>query len=253
MRIKLELEYDGTRYSGWQRQKNGRSIQQMLEKAVGRVTGTESAVHGSGRTDAGVHATGQIAHFDTDSDLAPERFASALNFYLPDDIRVITSSEAPPDFHSRFDAVGKTYIYTYRNHPQRSALHRGLCAHLPGEIELEAMRRAAEYLIGEHDFASFCANAAGKNTVRRIEQIGIERHGPYIQILITGSGFLHHMVRIIAGTLAEVGRGERPPEDVARILAAQDRQEAGPTAPAQGLLLKQVYYPETVQEVPESV
>lgn len=248
MRIKLELEYDGGRYSGWQRQKNGRSIQQMLEKAIGRVTGVESAVHGSGRTDAGVHAVGQVAHFDTDSDLEPERFASAMNFYLPDDIRVITSEEAPPEFHARYDAIGKTYTYTYRNHPQRSALHRGLCAHLPGEINLEAMRQGAEYLIGEHDFASFCANAEGKNTVRRIDQIGIERQGPYVQIHITGSGFLHHMVRIIVGTLAEVGRGERPPEDVGRILEAQDRALAGPTAPAQGLLLKKVYYPEQFTE-----
>lgn len=244
MRIVLELEYDGTRYSGWQRQKNGRSIQQMLEKAVERVTGTASAVHGSGRTDAGVHAAGQIAHFDTGMDLAPERFASALNFYLPDDIRVVSSAEAKPEFHSRFSATGKTYVYTYRNHPQRSALHRGLCAHLPGEIDTDAMRSGAQHLIGEHDFASFCANAAGKNTVRRIDEIVIERHGPYIQIQITGSGFLHHMVRIIAGTLAEVGRGERPPEDVGRILEARDRQQAGPTAPAKGLLLKKVYYPE---------
>lgn len=244
MRIKLEIEYDGTRYNGWQRQKNGRSIQQMLETAVGRVTGVEPVVHGSGRTDSGVHAIGQVAHFDTESKLAPERFASALNFYLPDDIRVITSQEASPDFHSRFDATGKTYVYTYRNHPQRSALHRGLCAHLPGEIDLEAMRQGAEYLIGEHDFASFCASAAGRNTVRRIDQIGIERQGPYVQIIITGSGFLHHMVRIIAGTLAEVGRGERQPEDIGRILRAKDRQQAGPTAPAEGLLLKKVYYPE---------
>ncbi|MBD5560950.1 MAG: tRNA pseudouridine(38-40) synthase TruA [Clostridia bacterium] len=246
MRIRLEVEYDGTRYSGWQRQKNGRSIQQMLEKSVGRVTGTESAVHGSGRTDAGVHALAQVAHFDTESELAPERFASALNYYLPDDIRVIRSEAAPPDFHSRFDALGKTYVYTYRNHPQRSALHRGLSAPLQGDIDLEAMRRGAEYLLGEHDFASFCANAEGKDTVREIRQIGIERREPYIQIVITGSGFLHHMVRIIVGTLAMVGRGEILPEEIGRILEAKDRREAGPTAPAAGLLLKKVYYPEPV-------
>lgn len=242
MRIRLEVEYDGTRYVGWQRQKNGRSIQQMLEEAASRVTSAPVTVHGSGRTDAGVHATGQTAHFDTESALEPERFASAMNFYLPDDIRVISSQAASADFHARFSALGKTYVYTFRNHPQRSAIHRGLSAHLPGKIDLEAMRQGAEYLIGEHDFASFCAGAEGKDTVRNIEQIGIERHGPYIQLEITGNGFLQHMVRIIAGTLAEVGSGIRAPEDIRRILEAKDRKAAGPTAPAKGLLLKKVYY-----------
>lgn len=242
MRIRLEIEYDGTEYVGWQRQKNGRSIQEMLEAAVSKVTGEEAAVIGSGRTDAGVHATGQVAHFDTQSDLEPGRFAAALNFYLPDDIRVMTSEEAPPDFHARFSALGKTYVYTFRNHPQRSAIHRGLSAHLPGEADLEAMRKGAAYLIGEHDFASFCTHPEGKDTVRTIEQIGLARRGPYIQMEITGSGFLHNMVRIIAGTLAEVAMGKLIPEEVGRILEARDRNEAGPTAPARGLLLKKVYY-----------
>lgn len=243
MRIRLDIEYDGTAYSGWQRQANAISVQQTIEEALQRITGEHTAVYGSGRTDAGVHALCQTAHFDTASTLSPERFAFALNYYLPPDIRILSSKAVPDDFHARFSAIGKTYRYTYRNDPQRSALYRSLTGHISHPLDTSRMREAAQYLIGTHDFASFSAHSAeDKNSVRTIERIDIIRKGPYVVIEVVGTGFLHNMVRIIAGTLAEVGKGNLEPGDIPAILEAKDRDAAGPTAPAAGLMLVGAHY-----------
>lgn len=243
MRIRLDIEYDGTGYCGWQRQDNAVSVQEKIEDAVLAVTGEKAVVQGSGRTDAGVHALGQVAHLDTDTRIPPERLAYALNFHLPPDIRVLRSGQVPDDFHARFAARNKTYRYVYRNHPQRSALLRNLCAHERGTLDLDAMRRAAAHMTGRHDFRSFCAaGEPEKNTVREVQDIRIGRSGPWVTIEVTGTGFLHNMVRIMAGTLAMVGRGEMDPEQVPAILAARDRRLAGPTAPASGLFLVKVRY-----------
>lgn len=243
MRIRLDIEYDGTDYCGWQRQKNGITIQECVENAVKKATGKKAAVHGSGRTDAGVHAKCQTAHFDTESRIPPERFAFALNYYLPEDIRVLTSREVPDDFHARFSATGKTYRYVFRNAPQRSALYRNLCAHESIPMSTERMKKAAAHLAGTHDFASFCAHSGqDKDTVRTISRIDVRRTGEYIILDVEGTGFLHNMVRIIAGTLAEAGKGNLEPEDIQTILEAKDRNAAGPTAPACGLMLVRAHY-----------
>lgn len=243
MRIRLDIEYDGTAYSGWQRQKNAPSVQETLEAAVRSATGERVALHGSGRTDAGVHALGQVAHFDTRTRIPPEQVAFALNFYLPDDIRVLRSSEVPDSFHARFGATSKTYRYVYRNHAQRSAVFRNFCAHEPRLLDIGAMRRAAAHLEGEHDFRSFCARAEDeKGTVRTVSSIEIRREGPYVILDVTGNGFLHNMVRIMAGTLAQVGKGNLEADDMPAILEARDRRRAGPTAPASGLFLVGVRY-----------
>lgn len=243
MRIRLDMEYDGTRFSGWQRQDNAHTIQERIEEAIEKATGVRSTVHGSGRTDAGVHALQQTAHFDTDTRIPPERLAYALNFYLPPDIRILRSLEVPDDFHARYSATGKTYRYTFRNTPQASAVFRDFSAHEPRTLDLSRMQKAAEFLTGTHDFASFCAHSGlDKNTVRTIAGITVTRSGDYIVIEVSGNGFLHNMVRIIAGTLAAVGREEIEPEDIPRILEARNRLEAGITAPASGLMLVEVRY-----------
>lgn len=250
MRIRLDIEYEGTAYSGWQRQKNAKSIQELLEDAVEKITGTRATVHGSGRTDAGVHAMRQTAHFDTESSLAPERFAYALNYYLPPDIRVLLSQQVPKTFHARFSATGKTYRYTYRNDPQQSALYRHFTGHVRQPLDLEKMRTASVYLLGTHDFASFTAHSGpDKNTIRTIERIDITKTGPYVTIEVEGNGFLHNMVRIIAGTLAEIGKGVIEPEQIPDILDARDRTRAGPTAPAEGLMLVGARYEQTGQRM----
>lgn len=243
MRVRLDIEYDGTGYCGWQRQDNAISVQEKIEEAVRQVTGEHAVVRGSGRTDAGVHALGQVAHFDTQTRIPPETLAYALNFYLPDDIRILRSAQVADDFHAQYGARSKTYRYVFRNDPQRSALFRNLCAHERREMDLGAMRRAATYLLGAHDFKSFSAHVEpGKSTVRTIKDVDINRSGPWVTIEVTGTGFLHNMVRIIAGTLAEVGKGEIAPDAIPAIIEARDRRLAGPTAPATGLFLVKVCY-----------
>lgn len=242
MRIKLEIEYDGTAYCGWQRQLNGPTIQEKIEEAVCRATGEQTAVHGSGRTDAGVHAMRQVAHFDTDTRIAPDKIAAALNFYLPADIRVLSAEPVPDTFHARFGAKEKTYRYVFRNNPQRTALFRTMSAHERAPLDLESMRAAARQLTGEHDFAAFCSRPEGMNTVRTIRRIDVRRDHEYVLIDVTGNGFLHNMVRIIAGTLAEAGKGNMRPQQIEDALRTGDRSLAGPTAPAAGLFLMQVKY-----------
>ena len=243
MRIKLTVEYDGTRYAGWQRQKNGLSIQEVLEDAFEKASGEKVVIHGAGRTDAGVHAEAQVAHLDTQCSIPPGKISFAMNMLLPRDIRVKASSLAEDDFHARFCATGKSYRYTYYNAAHPSALLRDTTTHIRGHIDIRAMKIAAEYIRGTHDFACFCASGSDvRDTVRTVYRLAVSSHEPLICIDVTGSGFLYNMVRIIAGTLIDVGRGKVSPEYVRAIIAGRDRNMAGATAPARGLVLRKVYY-----------
>lgn len=243
MRIRLIVEYDGTNYAGWQRQKNGLSVQQALEEAFERASGERVSITGAGRTDAGVHALAQVAHFDTQCTIPPEKISYAINMYLSRDIRVKRSEQVAVDFHARFNACGKTYRYTIYNAPHPSAIYRNLSCHISGSLDLDAMRSAAAYLIGTHDFASFCAAGSEvKDTVRTIHALTITEELPFIHIEVTGSGFLYHMVRIIAGMLIDIGLSRIPPERMQEVLDKKDRNAASATAPAQGLTMLKVYY-----------
>ncbi len=251
MRIKLTIEYDGSGYAGWQRQKNGLSVQQVVEEAIAAATGQQTVVYAAGRTDAGVHALGQVVHFDTQTTIPPEKISYALNTFLPDDIRIASSCEVSEDFHARFGAKAKTYVYTFYNAEHASALYRNLSAHARGDIDVDAMNRAAKQIVGTHDFVSFCASGSEvETTVRTVHSLEITHEPPFINIEITGSGFLYNMVRIIAGVLLDVGKGKLLPEDVADIMRAKDRRKASATAPACGLVLKQIYYDDDFQSKP---
>lgn len=243
MRVKLIIEYEGTQYSGWQRQKNGVSVQEMLERAFYEASGEKVVVHGAGRTDAGVHAEAQVAHLDTHCTIPPNKISYAMNMLLPPDIRVKQSSEVSEDFHARFSAKAKTYRYTFYNHTHASAIYRNTTTHIHGRLDLPAMKTAAAHIRGTHDFLSFCASGSDvKDTVRTIHRLEITSHEPFVYIDVTGSGFLYNMVRIIAGTLIDVGMKKISPEHVREIVNGKDRALASPTAPARGLTLKEVYY-----------
>lgn len=246
--IRLVIEYDGTRYAGWQAQKNDPGIQEEIERAIFRVTGEKLRVAGSGRTDAGVHALGQVASFKTESRIPAEKFAAALNAHLPEDIVVLASEEVPESFHARKSVVSKTYRYRILNRPARPALARGKVYHLVPKLDVEAMRRAARLLVGRHDFRAFttaaCAAAKKGGCEREIFSLEVQRRGDEVDIEVAGSGFLHNMVRRIAGTLIEVGRGKLIPEEAAAILEARGARRSGPTAPACGLYLVKVEYGE---------
>ena len=243
MRIKLVIEYDGTGYFGWQRQARGPSVQQTIEDALRGLTGEKNILHAAGRTDAGVHAMGQAAHFDTESRIPPEKFSFALNGILPADIRIKDSSLADESFHARFDAKQKHYRYVMHNAPQASAILRNQSMHVPYQMDLEKMRRAAAYLIGTHDFAAFAGSPCNvKTTVRTVYSIDITQSGSLVVIDVIGNGFLYNMVRIIAGTLLYAGIGKLLPEDIPAILESKDRHRAGSTAKPQGLFLVEVRY-----------
>lgn len=247
-RIRLIVEYDGTAYSGWQRQSNAVSVQQKLEESLRKLTSeNELYVVGASRTDAGVHALGQNAHFDTCSRIPADKFSFALNTMLPPDIRVSESSCVSDAFHARFSAVGKEYRYLFYVHPHSSALYRDLCAHVIYPLNKEAMRAESELLLGRHDFSAFAASGSeAKDTVREIKQISIRDNAPFLEMRIYGTGFLYNMVRIIAGTLIGVGSGKLESGCIGRALATGDRLCLGITAPAQGLTLVRVDYPEEV-------
>lgn len=243
MRVVLVIEYDGTNYCGWQVQKNGVSIQQRVEEAVERAVGVKTAVHSAGRTDAGVHAYGQVAHFDAETDIPADKFFYVLNTLLPDDIRIKKSYEAEGDFHARFSAKGKHYRYVIRNAREKGAIDRLYSMFEPVPLDLGRMKEAAKYIEGTHDFAAFCAAGTDiKGTVRTVYSVEVERKSDYIYIDVKGSGFLYNMVRIIAGTLMGAGKGKLTPEAVRGALEAKDRTMAGATAQAQGLFLVEVYY-----------
>lgn len=242
--IKLIIEYDGTDYSGWQVQPNGLTVQQVLEEALARMLGERAILHGSGRTDAGVHARGMVACFKTDKTLPLRAFREGLNTMLPNDIAVRDACEVPLCFHPRFDAVAKHYRYTMLLDDLRSPLYRHTAWRLKGRLDLEAMRAACRLFVGEHDFAAFRGSGcAAKTTVRRIYGMELNRDGRLLHLDVRGSGFLKNMVRIITGTLIEVGQGKFALEDVARLLKGGDRRELGMTVPPQGLCLMEVFYP----------
>jgi tRNA pseudouridine38-40 synthase len=241
--IKLTIEYDGTDYAGWQVQPNGPSIQEIIERAITAITGEERVrIIGSGRTDAGVHAAGQVANFRTETAIPSADLVHAINTKLPEDIAVIAAEDVPLDFHARYSAKFKTYRYSILNRPVRSPLTRRFAHFVRAPLDVDAMRAAGAALVGEHDFAAFQSKPAGKSSVRTITRLDIEAGGGRIDIYVTANGFLYNMVRAIAGTLIEAGLGKRGAKDVAELLASRDRAAAGPTAPPQGLCLMQVRY-----------
>lgn len=237
-RVMLTVAYDGTNYHGWQLQPNVTTIESVLNGALGALFHEEIRVIGASRTDTGVHALGNIAVFDTQARMPAEKISYALNQRLPEDIRIQDSREVPPDFHPRRQTSRKTYEYRILNSAFPMPIYRLYSHFTYVPLDVVLMQRAADYLAGEHDFKSFCSvNTTVETTVRTIYDIAVDRAGDLITIRITGSGFLYNMVRIIAGTLIEVGRGNWTPERMERILQARDRREAGPTAPACGLTL----------------
>lgn len=243
--IKLIIEYDGTNYCGWQVQENGPSIQAEIEKALFAVTGEKININGSGRTDAGVHAKGQVANFTTESSIPPEKFAYALNNKLPEDIVIKESAEVPLDFHARFSAVGKKYSYLVINTRFPSALLRNHAYHVNycERLDIERVKIAAEAFIGTYDFSGFMASGSKvSNAVRTIYDISVEQEEELIRFIYKGSGFLYNMIRIITGTLLYTGIGKINPEDIRDIILSKDRERAGITVPACGLYLEEVYY-----------
>ena len=243
---KMIIQYEGTRYDGWQKQGNTENtIQGRLEKVLERMAGCPVEVHGSGRTDAGVHAMGQVANFHLPDGYRPdaECIRTYLNQYLPDDIAITELIMVPERFHSRLSAVKKIYTYQIETGTKKNVFSRRTCYGLGQALDITAMQKAAELLCGTHDYKSFCGNKKmKKSTVRTIEKIEFEQSGSRLHIYFTGNGFLQQMVRILTGTLIEVGQGKCAPDKITRILDAQDRQAAGPTAPAQGLFLVNVGY-----------
>jgi tRNA pseudouridine38-40 synthase len=241
--FKLVLEYDGTNYHGWQVQPNLPTIQRALEAAISRVAQYEVNVTAAGRTDAGVHALGQVAHFTTTARLTAEEWQRALNGLLPPDIAVQAVEEAPNTFHARFSAKSKLYRYRIFARVQRSALSRSKILHYPYPLDLDAMEVACRALIGTHDFSSFQGSTTDtENPVCTITKLTVDRFGDEVIFEVEGNRFLKQMVRAIVGTLLEVGRGKLKAGEVAGILAAEDRTKAGPTAPAHGLYLVKVDY-----------
>lgn len=242
-RIHLTVEYDGTDYAGWQRQSNAMTVQEQLERAVKRLTGETVCVSGASRTDAGVHALGQSAHFDTESRIPADKFSFALNTLLPPDIRVVRSEEVSAEFHSRFSGHGKRYRYLIHAAPHAGALDRRTHAHVIYPLDVEKMRREALDLVGTHDFAAFAASGSVvKDTVRTIYRVEVSQRGSEICLIVEGSGFLYNMVRIIAGTLIGVGSGKLAPGAFRRAIESGSRLDLGVTAPAHGLTLMEVFY-----------
>ena len=241
--IRLVVEYDGTGLHGWQRQHNGMTVQQALEEALAQMCQHDVRVTGASRTDAGVHARGQVAVFQTERAIPLHGFRRGLNSLLPDQIAVREATEVDETFHPRFSATGKHYRYTLLTRADRSPRWRDRAWHHPDALDLDLLRAGAASLIGEHDFAAFrAAGCAAKTTVRRIEAIEITRTSDVLRVDIHGNAFLRQMIRILVGTLTEVGTGDRPVGQVAEILASRDRNQAGLTAPAHGLELIEVRY-----------
>ncbi|MDO5327466.1 MAG: tRNA pseudouridine(38-40) synthase TruA [Clostridia bacterium] len=250
-RILLTVSYDGTAYVGWQFQNNGPSIQDELEKALQKALGQFVRVTGASRTDAGVHALGQRAHFDVCSSIPPEKYPFVLNRYLPEDIRVTAAKQVPDDFHARFMAAGKIYTYRIHNAAHASAIFRHCTAHVPVRLDEGNMRECAQALLGTHDFAAFAAaGGQAKTTVRTIDDFSVERAGDEITLRVHGNGFLYNMVRIIAGTLIDVGHGKLDTGCIARAIETKNRLDLGVTAPACGLELTQVEYDFEREEYP---
>ena len=247
-RFRLTLEYDGGGFEGWQLQARGRTVQGVLEAALVAVTGERRRVAGAGRTDAGVHAAGQVCHFDSETSLAGPALHRALNANLPDDVSVVDLREVPADFDARRDAVRKRYLYRVLNRPSPSPLRRHLTWHVRSPLDLRAVERAAALLEGEHEFAAFRGAPGGplpeERTRRKLERLDAIRAEDEVHFVVEGKSFLRYMVRNLVGTLVDVGRGALDPEAIPGILESRDRSRAGPTAPAHGLTLLAVEYPD---------
>ena len=242
--IRLTLEYDGTDYVGWEKQKNGLGIQQVVEEAVERITGERPVLNGSGRTDAGVHALGQVASFTLQNRIAASDLQRALNAVLPDDVAVTSAEDVSLFFHARFSATSKTYRYRLLTGRTPSPLNRREVHHHRAPLDVAAMQAAAPLFLGRHDFSAFCREADRIGDCRRtLHRLDIETDGPFVTFWVAGDGFLYNMVRIIVGTLIHVGSGKLGIDDVAALLRGGARKSAGPTVPAHGLALVEVCYP----------
>lgn len=241
--IKLTIEYDGKDFNGWQKQPNKLNIQGTIEQAIQKITGEEVKLDASGRTDAGVHSLGQVANFKTNSTLPIEKFPLAINSNLKQSIRIISAEEVPERFHSRLACKQKTYRYVINNSQYGTAIYRNLEYHIPQKLNIEKMQAAATFFEGEHDFKAFKASGtSSKSSVRKIYKAEVIKKGDRIYIELTGNGFLYNMVRIIAGTLVDVGLGKIEPADIQKIINECKRENAGKTLPAHGLYLVNVQY-----------
>ena len=243
MNIKVVLEYDGSGFVGWQQQAQGRTVEAELKRALRAVTGQDLKVYAAGRTDAGAHAEGQVVSFQTDGRISPHRLVAALNARLPADVAVLSAEEVPDEFHARYSARWRRYRYRYLDRPSRPALERGRCWHVRGALDVDAMSAAAKALTGKHDWTSYCSASEPPDArVREMRSARVVRRGDVVELELVAEGFLRGLARSIAGALAEVGRGRRPPEWVGEVLEARDRRKAARTAPAGGLTLMEVIY-----------
>jgi tRNA pseudouridine38-40 synthase len=241
--VKLTIEYNGTRFVGWQRQTNGISVEEVVDTTIKKFVKEDIKLYGASRTDAGVHARGQVANFRTESIIPPERFQAALNGMLPDDVVIINSEEVPLDFHSRYHSKGKAYSYSILNRKTRPAFMKDYLAFTSYKLDFEKMQFACNYFLGEHDFSAFKSKGGSvKTSVRTINSIQLVRTDDIVRLDIDGNSFLYNMVRIIAGTLIDVGRGRIEYTDIPAIIESKNREKAGKTAPAQGLCLEKIYY-----------
>ncbi len=254
LKYKLLLSYDGTNYSGWQVQPNASSIQTHLQKALSTILRTPISISGSGRTDSGVHALGQVAHFTHSTPIIPRELQHSLNGLLPQDIRVLSIEKVTEDFHARYSATGKLYLYHLHTSPD--PFKRLYSYLLPFSINIGLLKKAAALFVGTHDFTSFSNEAhlgsASRNPVRTIKRLDIVEKENAITLEFEGDGFLYKMVRNISGTLLDVARGKIPVDEIPKILKAKDRREAGTTAPAHGLFLAEVFYPRKVLGIAEN-
>ncbi len=240
--IKLVVEYDGTNYAGWQQQKNGITVHEMLRKAIERVVNEDVTLHGSGRTDAGTHAAGQVANFKTNSNIPIYNLVQAINSYLPKDIVVKSAKSVPEKFHSRYSAKSKTYRYTILNSNIRDAIGRDYCLHYSTYLDIEKMRKASKALMGKHDFSTFKSKSDVISSVRTIMKLDIKKRGRFLIFTIEADGFLYKMVRSIVGTLLEVGKGKMTIAEFKKIVKSGARAKAGNTVAANGLCLLKVKY-----------
>lgn len=240
--IKLIIEYDGTNYAGWQQQKKENTIQETLKNAVEKVVNEKIVLHGAGRTDAGVHAIGQVANFKTKSTIPPSRLVHAINYYLPNDIVVKSARKVPDVFHSRYSAKSKVYRYTILNNTTAGAIDRNFCYYYNMNLNIEQMQKASKILIGEHDFSTFKSKSNIINNVRTIKKLEIKKKGKYLFITVEANGFLYKMVRSIVGTLLEVGKDKMTIKEFKKVFKSKDRSSAGATVPSKGLCLLQVKY-----------
>jgi tRNA pseudouridine38-40 synthase len=244
MRIAAIVEYDGSRFSGWQRQAQARSVQQCVEEALAKVADQPIEIIVAGRTDAGVHAAGQVIHFDTHAERSAHSWVRGAVAHLPAEIALLWAGPVAAEFHARFSATGRHYHYVILNRPIRPTYLARRVTHEYRPLDVERMQQAAQYLVGTHDFTSFRSNACeAKSPVRELRALHVARDGALVHVRAYANAFLHHMVRNLVGVLAEVGAGERPPEWARQVLQAHDRTQAGPTAPPDGLYLTAVEYP----------